>query len=215
MMMLDCRRSSRENTPFWPGERTSGKHEEIARRARGVLVVVERVADDIGRIVDEKHRETTNETMGDEWTAGAGAGRTCTARLQSALCTLRSVRTCWRGRPDRVSSSRVVGGDGCGDEDRRLTDTVDGRMFRTKVAAAVTGYNIIIIIILSIHIGMFLRTHLYIRLATGATGLFFFFYADNLLPSQGSIVVLLTVKKEYESTAVTRDVLMCMSEPSC
>lgn len=40
---------------------------------------------------------------------------------------------------------------------------------------------------------MFLRTHLYIRLATGATGLFFF-YADNLLPSQGSIVVLLAVK---------------------
>lgn len=79
--MLDCRRSSRENTPF----RTSGKHEEIARRVRGVFVVVERVVDDIGRVVDEKHRETTNETMGDEWTASAGAERTCTARLQSAL----------------------------------------------------------------------------------------------------------------------------------
>jgi len=80
----------RAKTPFGQGERTSGKHEEIVRRTRGVLVFVKRVVNDIGRVLDEKYRETTNETTDDEWTASEEAGRTCTARLQSALCDLRA-----------------------------------------------------------------------------------------------------------------------------
>lgn len=206
-MMLDCRRSSRENTPFGWGERTSGKHEKIARKARGVLVVIEGVVDDTERVVDEKHRTNNGRRIDHKRESRTNV------YCAPAVCTLRSARTCWRGRPDHVSSSRVVGGDGCGDEDRRLTDTVDGRMFRTKVAAAVTGYNIIIIIILSI--GMFLRTHLYIRLATGATGLYFFSMPIICSRLKGPSSYYLSWRIEYESTAVTRDVLMCMSEPSC
>jgi len=107
--------------------------------------------------------------------------------------TMRSARTCGAGTP---AERRVFFADRRRGWARWRGPAADrlGRMFRTKVAAAVTGYNIIIIIL---SIGM-LCTRARVRLAAGATG--FFLCPDILLPSQGSFVfvVLLAAKNSIQ-----------------
>jgi len=133
MMMLDCRRSSRENQ--WKTRRDRSQSTWCTRCCWGGC----------GWYRKGCGRETTNETTSDEWTTSAKAGRTCTVLLRacslhSAICAhllARAPRLCifFEGRRRGWVRWRGPAADRYG---RRSNVSHESR-------AAVTGYNIIII----------------------------------------------------------------------